>query len=108
MSRTAHNSRPEIQARKAMHARDPEYQRRKQMWRESRGLKREKVTHWNQMWALAGYPDGFPDFDEFWRSHPRALEWVEARKRDQAVQREINKKHAASVAAGMPVSTSTV
>ncbi len=103
MSRTAHNSRPEIQARKAMYARSPEHCRRKAMYRAARGLKKEKVAHWNHMWALAGYPDEFPDFDAFWQSHPEALAWIERRKEAQASQRKLNKLHAEWVAAGMPV-----
>ena len=102
MSRTAHNSRPEIQARKLAYAASPEHQRRKAMYLAARGLKRDKVRHWNHTWALSGYPDNFPDFDAFWQSHPKAVEWLEQRKRDQAMQREINRKHAAWVSAGMP------
>lgn len=100
MSRTAHNSRPEIQARKLQYAASPEHQRRKAMYVAARGLKKEKVAHWNHTWALAGYPDAFPDFDEFWRSHPRALQWLDNRKQMQDGQRELDRKHAEWVAAG--------
>jgi hypothetical protein len=98
----AHKYRPEIQARKAMYAASPEHCRRKEMYRKASGLKKKKVAHWNHTWALAGYPDAFPDFDAFWASHPAAMQWIADRKSMQSMQREINKKHAAWVAAGMP------
>ncbi len=94
--------RPEVQARKAANRANPDWVRRREFVRASRGFKKKKAVHWMLTWERSGRPDGFPDFDEFWRSHPEALRWLEERKRTLAFDRWLKVKHAAWVAVGMP------
>lgn len=101
----AHKYRPEVQARKAANRANPDWVRRREFVRTSRGLKQEKAKHWMLTWERLGRPDGFPEFDAFWASHPAAQQWIEHRKANQRFDRWAKKKHAAWVAAGMPAGT---
>ena len=53
--------RPEVQARRAAYARDPEHQRRRSMWMAARGRKRALITMWNNENAR-GIPGAELDF----------------------------------------------
>lgn len=66
----AHNSRPEIQARKLRDMNNPEFRRRRAMWTAARGKKRDEIANWNVAWNVAGRPADFPDF-AVWRLQER-------------------------------------
>jgi len=57
---------PARQARLIASMSDPEWQRRREIYRKARGpaAKRE-VAHWNIAWNQAGRPADFPDFPEW-------------------------------------------
>lgn len=60
--------RPERQARLLANMADPEYLRRREVYRKARGQEAKRlVAHWNIEWNQAGRPADFPDFKE-WRA----------------------------------------
>lgn len=59
----SHDFRPEIQARKQADARNPEVQRRREIYRKARGDKKRRVANWNVAWNVCGRPADFPEFD---------------------------------------------
>jgi hypothetical protein len=62
--------RPERQARIQQDMQNPEWVRRRAIWRAAKGAKRGWVTRWNLEWNWAGRPAGFPDF-ETWKTAKR-------------------------------------
>lgn len=62
---SAEHHRPERQARIQADMQNPEWLRRREMWRKAKGDKRERVAWWNVAWNKAGRPASFPDFAEW-------------------------------------------
>lgn len=61
--------RPERQARILAEMANPEYLRRKEIYRKARGaVAKRLVAHWNIEWNRAGRPADFPDFPEWKRA----------------------------------------
>ena len=76
MSDNAHNSRPEVQARRFANARDPEYVRRQALVKGRKGKKQREVA---KAWFIAWQTDGkrssdYPDLAD-WEAQQRALGW---------------------------------
>jgi hypothetical protein len=63
--------RPERQARLIADMANPEWVRRKEMYRKARGrLAKMRVARWNVAWNTAGRPDNFPDFKDWSAANP--------------------------------------
>jgi hypothetical protein len=62
--------RPERQARIQQDMQNPEYMRRREMWKKADRKKRGWVARWNREWNAAGRPASFPDFAE-WKAAVR-------------------------------------
>lgn len=59
---------PSRQARLQQDMQNPEYMRRKELYRKARGREAKAlVANWNIDWNLAGRPADFPDFNEWKR-----------------------------------------
>lgn len=95
-SRTAHNSRPEIQARKIAALNNPEWVRRNKLYRESTGYKRERVVLWNLDWNRKGRPADHPDFPEWDAVNKPKLD--EERRQQRAADRNAAAFYALHVA----------
>lgn len=59
---------PILQERQRRLAANPEYLRRREMYRRARGVRKDHIGEWNRQWAVAGYPGDFPDFETWWSS----------------------------------------
>lgn len=88
----AHKYRPEVQARRLADMSNPEWQRRREMYRKARGEKKRRVAQWNVAWNLAGRPADFPDFDA-WAVSKRA-EWDAEKHRMHELQAQVDAAHA--------------
>lgn len=66
----AHKYRPEYQARIQANMQNPEWVRRRAMWKAATGKRRKWITAWNHAYSLAGWPAVFPDFEE-WKAEKR-------------------------------------
>ena len=63
--------RPERQARLQADMRNPEYMRRREMYRSARGaVAKARIAKWNVAWNIAGRPADFPDFKGWLAQHP--------------------------------------
>lgn len=59
---------PARQVRLQQDMQNPEYMRRKEIYRKARGREAKAlVAHWNIDWNVAGRPADFPDFPEWKR-----------------------------------------
>jgi hypothetical protein len=59
---------PARQARLQQDMQNPEYMRRRELYRRARGREAKAlVASWNIDWNLAGRPADFPDFNEWKR-----------------------------------------
>lgn len=88
MSRIAHFSRPEIQARHAASAKNPEFVRRQAIARAAKGRNRREIaSHWMVEWNLAGRPVDFPELAE-WEAAKRASGWESHYERCTRLNRE--------------------
>lgn len=110
MSRgNAYKYRPEYQARMIENMNNPEWCRRREIYRKTRGKflgyfdKKRLVADWNADWNLQGRPKDHPDFHE-WLEKNRA-KLTARRDEERAAQERINQAHADWVAKGMPCST---
>jgi hypothetical protein len=57
---------PARQARLQRDMQNPEWLRRREIYRKARGSAAKRlVAHWNVDWNLAGRPADFPDFPEW-------------------------------------------
>lgn len=92
----AHNCRPEIQARRLADARNPECQRRAEIYRKAKGKllghfqKRTLVARWNVEWNLSGRAPQ-ADFPQ-WLENNRAR-LLEEKARETEAQERINESH---------------
>lgn len=92
----AHNSRPEIQARRLADARNPECARRAAIYRSAKGKflghfdKRTLVAQWNIEWNLSGRRQQ-PDFPQWLENNRARLQ--EQKAREIAMQERINASH---------------
>ena len=66
--RNSRKQHPTLQARHAANLQNPEFVRRRDMYRKARGERKLAVKAWNHEWACAGRPDIFPDFSDWLQS----------------------------------------
>lgn len=63
--------RPERQARLLANMANPEYMRRKDIYRKAQGqLAKLRVSRWNRAWNEAGRPASFIDYPEWAKATP--------------------------------------
>jgi hypothetical protein len=64
---------PERQARLIQNMTDPEWARRREVYRKARGTeKKRQVANWNVAWNVAGRPSDFPDFPDWLKQQKSA------------------------------------
>lgn len=94
--------RPERQARIIADMGNPEWVRRRELYRTARGKflghfdKKRLVADWNVEWNLAGRPRTQPDFPEWLELNRDRL--LAKRDEDRRLQQRINEAHAAYLA----------
>lgn len=98
MSGNAWKYRPERQARLQADMKNPEFMRRREMYRKAKGrLAKMRVARWNVAWNTAGRPADFPDFPQWAEANP--LDHYEqiiakAEKEKRAARRAVRKGEA--------------
>lgn len=109
MSRgNAYKYRPEYQARMIENMNNPEWRRRREIYRKARGKflghfdKKRLVADWNAEWNLKGRPKDHPDFPAWLEQNREKL--TTRRDEDRALQEQIDRVHAEWVAKVMPCS----
>jgi len=60
---------PVRQARLIADMQNPEWLRRREMYRKASSAKKSFIAKWNVAWNISGRADGFPDFSEWMKTN---------------------------------------